>query len=49
MYRNDEDVINYLIQVEYPLYGFKSTYQTLEYGFFLNINYFVFILILFIF
>lgn len=49
MYKNDEDVINYLIQEECPLYGFITTYQTENYGLFLNINFIVFILILFTF
>ena len=51
MYKNDEDVINYLIQANYPLYGINSklTYKDLNNRLFLNLNYYIFLLLVFIF
>ena len=47
LYKNDEDVINYLIQDTYHLYGFGNDSQNSQaLSLFLNINYFIFLLFL---
>ena len=47
LYKNDEDIINYLIQETYPLYGFESNLTDAnENSFYLKIKYFIFLLFL---
>lgn len=48
MYKNEEDILNYLIQVEYPLYGFETNNSKNKDSYlYLNINYFILLLFIF--
>lgn len=48
LYKNEEDIINYLIQDTYHLYGFgKDEENSNELSLFLNINYFIYLLFLY--
>ena len=48
LYKNEEDVINYLIQDTYHLYGFEKDDENLkDFSIFLKINYFIYLLFLY--
>ena len=48
LYKNDEDIINYLVQKTYPLYGVETNDKNSDENndLYLNIKYFIFLLFL---
>ena len=46
LYKNDNDIINYLIQEAYPLYGFEADEGKEDNSLYLNFKYFLFLLFL---